>query len=122
MIFIAYVRININLAYNWSTRPDILLLYCISFNHGICVSCLAFWPYCRTGFSVGSATEKVDVDNSSKHETRCHSHAHYRTFKHYESVAKRSLNSFTDKSSSAVFPASITSSLWETWFTHYRWI
>jgi len=84
--------------WRWNTRPAILLhvLHCSSFNHGIalCLSCLAFWSHCKTGFSVESATEKGDEHNFPGQEIHCHCHAHYRTFKDYESVAKRSPNCF----------------------------
>ena len=55
---------------------------------------------------------KGDEYNFPEHEIQnMMSVSHYRTFKHCQSIVKHSPNGFSDVSSSAVLPASITSSL-----------
>ena len=73
----------------------------------LCLSYVAFSPHCKLA---GSATENCDKHIFSEHDTRYQSHVIERS-NTYQSVAKRSPNSFSDATSSAVLPASIASTL-----------
>jgi len=106
--------INTPLYYNWSCwcwnrRPDILLLYCNSSIHGICLSWLAFWSHCKTVVCVGK--NRWTYFSRTRNAM---SVSYCRTFKHNQSVVKRSPNGSTGAKSSAVLPGSsclFTSSL-----------
>jgi len=113
----------------WKLTSDITYVFCVMYIYMFCVMYSNSWHFLHTvrrswtcseivwysGLTAKQASALVMLQKSAMNiifpNTNTMSVSHYRTFRHFHFIAKRSQNGFSDSTLPAVLPASITSSL-----------